>query len=451
MTSLNILKNIISSGIKNVAGHTPPVRVPLPPDVENIKYMKHLTDDVLELTPSARYIGEEASAVKKVNFLEEVVSKESELIQKYKNITIDDILSQIKDTKIFPEDEANSIKEAINFVGDDTPEFKAMLDSLIKQKKNQFDLFSCDDTNVSDIIWTLMSVQEDAAAGRKSILNIVNSFAKDKTDLKDINTFIDNLVNPKNSFALDEIDALEPILVKLSKNINITDKDFLSCGHCVLKNDPQFSEFLIQDVTFLKAYNAIGLKLHNEDLRLMIKNYRQKITPEEESSLLLYKSESQKINTGQLKQQAQTIESYLNRQSLDEEINVFRGEDYGFVDSVKIGDQTLGDILRASEKFSETQLKELIATKLSDYQIIQNRFMSTSLDSNIVESGKFGSKIIWNLTLPPKTKAACIDMHLPQNALVGETEVLVQKNSQLFIKNLQFENNKWYIDAIVIQ
>ena len=271
MTSLNILKNIISSGIKNVAGHTPPVRVPLPTAVENIKYLKHLTNDVVELSPAARYIGEEASAVKKVNFLEEVVSKESELIQKYKNITIDDILSQIKDTKIFPEDEANSIKEAINFVGDDTPEFKAMLDSLIKQKKNQFDLFSCDDTNVSDIIWTLMSVQDDVAAGRKSILNLVNSFAKDKTDLKDINTFIDNLVNPKNSFALDEIDALEPILVKLSKNINITDKDFLSCGHCVLKNDPQFSEFLIQDVTFLKAYNAIGLKLHNEDLRLMIK------------------------------------------------------------------------------------------------------------------------------------------------------------------------------------
>lgn len=451
MTGLNILKNIISSGIKNIAGHTPPVRVPLPTAVENIKYLKHLTNDVVELSPAARYIGEEASAVRKVNFLEEVVSKESELIQKYKNTTIDDILAQTKDTRFFADEEANAIKESVEILGDDTPEFKAMLDSLIKQKKNQFDLFSCDDTNVSDLIWTLMSVQDDVAAGRKSILNLVNSFAKDKTDLKDINTFIDNLVNPKNSFALDEIDALEPILVKLSKNINITDKDFLSCGHCVLKNDPQFSEFLIQDVTFLKAYNAIGLKLHNEDLRLMIKNYRQKITPEEESTLLLYKSESQKINTGQLKQQAQTIESYLNRQSLDEEINVFRGEDYGFVDSVKIGDQTLGDILRASEKFSETQLKELIATKLSDYQIIQNRFMSTSLDPNIVESGKFGSKIIWNLTLPPKTKAACIDMHLPQNALVGETEVLVQKNSQLFIKNLQFENNKWYIDAIVIQ
>ena len=239
--------------------------------------------------------------------------------------------------------------------------------------------------------------------------------------------------------------------MKLSKKINITDNDFLSCAHCILKNDAQFSEFLLNDANFLKAYNAIGLKLPNEDLRLMIKNYRQKITPEEESALLLYKSESQKINTGELKQQAQTIESYLNRQSLDEAINVFRGEDYGFVDSVKIGDQTLGDILRASEKFSEKQLKELIATKLSDYQIVQNRFLSTSLDPNIVESGKFGSKIIWNLTLPPKTKAACIDMQLPQNALVGETEVLVQKNSQLFIENLQFENNKWYIDAIVIQ
>lgn len=451
MTGLNILKNIISSGIKNIAGHTPPVRVPLPTAVENIKYLKHLTNDVVELSPAARYIGEEASAVRKVNFFEEVVSKESELIQKYKNTTIDDILAQTKDTRFFADEEANAIKESVEILGDDTPEFKAMLDSLIQQKKNQLNMLSCDDTNVSDTIWTLMSVQDDAAAGMKTVIKIVNNFAKDKTNLKDINAFIDNLANPKNSFALDEIDALEHILMKLSKNINITDNDFLSCAHCILKNDAQFSEFLLNDANFLKAYNAIGLKLPNEDLRLMIKNFRKKITPEEESALLLYKSESQKINTGELKQQAQTIESYLNRQSLDEAINVFRGEDYGFVDSVKIGDQTLGDILRASEKFSEKQLKELIATKLSDYQIVQNRFLSTSLDPNIVESGKFGSKIIWNLTLPPKTKAACIDMHLPQNALVGETEVLVQKNSQLFIKNLQFENNKWYIDAIVIQ
>ena len=209
MTGLNILKNIISSGIKNIAGHTPPVRVPLPTAVENIKYLKHLTNDVVELSPAARYIGEEASAVRKVNFFEEVVSKESELIQKYKNTTIDDILAQTKDTRFFADEEANAIKESVEILGDDTPEFKAMLDSLIQQKKNQLNMLSCDDTNVSDTIWTLMSVQDDAAAGMKTVIKIVNNFAKDKTNLKDINAFIDNLANPKNSFALDEIDALE--------------------------------------------------------------------------------------------------------------------------------------------------------------------------------------------------------------------------------------------------
>lgn len=455
MVSINSLKNIYSFGVKGIKGQMlPMIRVPFTLSGKIPQMKKMLTEDVTEFSAPLRYVKPEKTSVQQAfgkNIFASTVPDGSDTVQFYAKLSVQDILKPVKDIRFFCADESDNIETAVCSLGEDGPEFKAMLDSLIKQKKEQISIMSQDETNISDTLWSLMSVQDSAGAKNKNVLNVINKFARNKTALKDINTFIDNLSNPQNSDFLKEIDELEPVLIKLSQNLNITDKDFLSCAHCILKNDAAFSKFFFDNPLFLKAYNSTGLKLPDEDIRLMIKNFNQKLSEDETSALMLYKAESKKINTGELPKQARIVESYLNKQILEEEINVFRGEDYGFVDSVQIGDKTLGDILRANQNSSPEQLKKLIATKLSDYQIIQDRFMSASFDPNLVESGKFGSKIIWNLALPKNTKAACLDMHLPQNAMATETEVLVQKNSQLFITNLQFENNKWYIDAIVIQ
>lgn len=451
MTSINILKNIHSLCLKNISGHTPPIKIPLKPVAVMPKLQNSLTQDVVELsTSAARNINtpkQAATLTKKPAIIEKLTDSIQLTQNPYNTVTIDNILK----SNLLDSNEAQEIKCAVFALGDETPEFKEMLDSLIKQKKYQVNIMSQDETSVSDILWTLISIADSTGTINKNVVKSINQFAKNKFNLKEIDIFIENMLNYQTDDIFKDMPKLEPILGKLSQNINITDKDFLSCAYCILKNDAQFAKFFFDNPRFLKAYNATGLKLPNEDIKLMMKNFSQTISDEESQALMLYKSESQKINTGELPKQSKTIESYLDKQSLDESINVSRGEDYGFVDSVKIGSETLGGILRANQNSSLEQLKKLIATKLSNYQIIQNRFMSTSLNPDIVESGKFGSKIIWNITLPPKTKAACIDMTLPQNSLAGETEVLVQKNSQLFIQNLEFKNNKWYIDAIVVQ
>lgn len=374
-----------------------------------------------------------------------------ENLEKYENVAIDDILNKLKKTDAFDTDEIDNIECAVSTIADDSKEFKAMLDSLISRKKDQMNVMSQDETTVSETIWALMSIEDAVGPKMKNVSSLISSFAKNGAELKDINKFIDNLGNSGNKYVLNEIDKLEPVMQKLAGKIDIASEEFLSCANCISKNNPQFATFFYKNPTFLKEYNAIGLRLPDEDIRLMIKNYSQKVSDEEKYAIGLYKSESQKINVGEMPKESKIIENYLNKQSIKEDINVYRGEDYGFVDCVKIGDETLGDILRANEKTPREEIKKLIAYKLSDYQIIQERFMSTSFDPNIVESGKFGSKVVWNLTLPKGTKCSCIDMVMPGNAMSGEAEVLVQKNSQLFIKDLQFENNKWYIDAVVIQ
>ena len=451
MTSINILKNIHSLCLKNISGHIPPIKTPLKPVAVMPKLQNSLTKDVVELSsPAARNINTQkqtATLTKTPAVIEKVTDSIQLANNPYNTVTIDNILK----SNLLDNNEVQEIKCAVFALGDETPEFKEMLDSLIKQKRYQVNIMSQDETSVSNILWALMPIADSTGTINKNVVNSINQFAKNKFNLKEIDIFIDNMLNYQTDDIFKDMPELEPILGKLSQNINIADKDFLSCTYCILKNDSQFAKFFFDNPRFLKAYNSTGLKLPNEDIKLMMKNFSQTISDEESQALMLYKSESQKINTGELPQQSKTIKSYLDKQSLDESIKVIRGEDYGFVDSVKIGHETLGDILRANQNSSLEQLKKLIATKLSNYQIIQNRFMSTSLNPDIGESGKFGSKIIWNITLPPKTKAACIDMALPQNSLAGETEVLVQKNSQLFIQNLEFKNNKWYIDAIVVQ
>ncbi len=51
MVSINFLKNITSFGLKNILGHTPPIRVPLKPTNEIIEYPRLLTQDVVEFSP----------------------------------------------------------------------------------------------------------------------------------------------------------------------------------------------------------------------------------------------------------------------------------------------------------------------------------------------------------------------------------------------------------------
>lgn len=81
LVSISSLKNIYSQGLKNILGHTPPVRVPLKPNEEIIEFPRVLTHDVLQIN----------HATPVVTPTEQTVLKE---------LVFDDVLKAYNDTKL---------------------------------------------------------------------------------------------------------------------------------------------------------------------------------------------------------------------------------------------------------------------------------------------------------------------------------------------------------------
>lgn len=410
---------------------------------------KQLATDTIEFTTKKAPVTTPLNAVNS-SAKNNIAKTNSKQIENFENISIEDVLASIKKSKLINQDEIDNLETAICYIDDQTPEFKKMVTSIIEQRKKEAAQMVQNGSESGDIVWSLVNLYENNHLNTKSVNKLISTLADDGIDLKKIESLIQNLSSKEFDYLANDFEKLVPILKKLSKSIDVSTKEFLECANCINKNDAKYSNFLYENIPFLKAYNSIGAKLPAEDLKLMMKNYKESGTIEEIEALGLYKMESTKININQLKEQAKTIENYLNKQSIETPIKVFRGETYGFVDSIIIGETTLGNILRQHKNATQEELRNLIANKLSNYKIVQNRFMSTSFDPYLADV-KFGKNVVWNLTLPEKTKASCIDMLLPNNSLSNEIEVLVQKNSQLFINDLKFVNNKWYIDATVIQ
>ena len=158
MVSINSLKNIYSFGVKGIKGQMPPmIRVPFTLDGEIPQMKKMLTEDVTEFSAPLRYVKPEKTSVQQAlgkNIFASTVPDGSNTVQFYAKLSVQDILKPVKDIRFFCADESDNIETAVCSLGEDGPEFKAMLDSLIKQKKEQISIMSQDETNVSDTLWS---------------------------------------------------------------------------------------------------------------------------------------------------------------------------------------------------------------------------------------------------------------------------------------------------------
>ena len=83
----------------------------------------------------------------------------------------------------------------------------------------------------------------------------------------------------------------------------------------------------------------------------------------------------------------------------------------------------------------------------------QPSFMSTTMDKKVayeyyVEPQK-GANVLFELTTKPNTKGVFVEQLTKRNNLSFEREVLLQRNSELKLKDVNFKNGFWTVSAEV--
>ena len=181
--------------------------------------------------------------------------------------------------------------------------------------------------------------------------------------------------------------------------------------------------------------------------------------------LMKYKFDSSKINNGiskgtlskTIKERIERIENFLDSQKIKYDVKAYRGEGhFGILSVVKLDkDKTLQNAIEEftqgieSGKYSVQQIDEFVKKYLFDVKIQQSRFLSTAIEK---EAGdRYAKKILWYLDIPKGTKGSMIECYNVERA--SEAELLLQKGSEMFIKNARYNKDKhiWELWAAVLQ
>lgn len=182
-------------------------------------------------------------------------------------------------------------------------------------------------------------------------------------------------------------------------------------------------------------------------------------------SLMKYKLDSSNINgalslrNGSLKinDYINRIEKFLETQSVKTNLKTYRGEGnfWLFNKNKIINDRTLkNELEEISYKLRNGLCKEkdgnLFAQNfLLNKTVIQERFMSTAMLKDDAE--KYAKEILWDIEIPKGTKASFIENYNVERD--SESEILIQRGAELFIKNANynFAKKRWDIWAVVRQ
>ena len=184
--------------------------------------------------------------------------------------------------------------------------------------------------------------------------------------------------------------------------------------------------------------------------------------------LLEYKVNSDEINkalsTGEITPAVQkkidAITNYLNLFETKKDLTVYRGEkSFGLLKSINFDGKNLGDeIENLTQKiednlklnnYNENEVLNFIENNLMGQWCNQSRFMSTAMNQKATD--KYAQKILWKIKVPAGTKGASIEsFNIEREA---EAEFLLQRGSDLLIKNAKFNPKKriWEIDAVMDQ
>ena len=347
-------------------------------------------------------------------------------------------------------------KDTIEACSDGSPEFENMLNKFADYINWQKSIWNDNTINIEGILWNLyMNIGEKSYAG--DIYSCISNLLSNKVSANNIDLFVDMLC--KGEISEDAIKNLSKLDSVLPKYVNKTDFDknttkimaytpssqmLINQLEVFAKLKPEYQQFCIQYPEFWQQYSVFGIILPDVDMRLLMKNFldMRKLPDHVLSAINLYKS-----SEGLEKMiKSSTLSDYLGTQSLSEPHTVYRGSGFSYVNSVKIGDESLGELLRNCK--SQEDFDNLVKKLLTREPIHQPDFMSTSLDPKIADS--FAKNIKWELTLPKGTQAACIDMC--SDSLTYEAEVLVQRNSKLLISHIErLPDGRYLIKATVVQ
>ena len=102
-----------------------------------------------------------------------------------------------------------------------------------------------------------------------------------------------------------------------------------------------------------------------------------------------------------------------------------------------------------SGRVNQNEIDEFIKTFMLKRNITQERFMSTAIDTEAIED--YAKKVYWKINVPKGSKASLIESYNVERK--SEAEMLVQRLSQLLIKNAKYDhvNKRWYIEADLVQ
>lgn len=155
------------------------------------------------------------------------------------------------------------------------------------------------------------------------------------------------------------------------------------------------------------------------------------------------------------------ISSYIDGQILPESVKLYRGEGcHTNLLNVKLENGetiNLGHAMFLAGKTNNKQEISKIIEFVQDHQLTAKipTFASTTLDKNVAveftEKYSIKDKLLWNLDVKPKTKGMFIEGLYTNGHFKGQNEVLLQKGSNIEIKNIDYDykNGCWTINGTV--
>ena len=145
------------------------------------------------------------------------------------------------------------------------------------------------------------------------------------------------------------------------------------------------------------------------------------------------------------------ISNYIETQKITKPLKVYRGEGFDVLKEVQYSNGEKCDLatmlVNATKCPEEMQkIKEFILD--NDIQVKQKGFLSTTLNKNVAEDYadrgimlKTTPRLIWELDVKPNSKAVLTEAVNLSGLGMNECELLFQKNSNILIKDMSYDNN----------
>lgn len=284
--------------------------------------------------------------------------------------------------------------------------------------------------------------------GIKSYNDLINSSFINNDDINIIKKIYNNAKRQKMQHVFDENIDLLVNFTASAKKVNGKIEcmyDKLSKGQleAISYARKQFQQGKISEDVFGAVLSRISTSIPHELFQLSLKNKKDfiergiKITGETSENLERYFEE------------IHTLKNILSKQHLPKPITVHRVENYGALNSVKIGDKSLGDLMQQAttpEKIKE--IETLLNSK--NIEVQYKNFIGTSMTdlSYIgIDNSKYPLK--YNILLEEGANAAVLPALVPPMfTRFDELEVLLQTGTKLKVQNAVYKNGYWNIDFI---